>query len=199
MKLVHLLPVGKVDDRLLQSLRKEIPLRFKSSQLDVSCEILSVGLDPRPAYHSEREQYHSSEILRRMQTRLTPQTWRLLGVADVDLYIPILKYIFGEAQMDGPCALISANRLSEEFYGLQRDDDLLSQRLLKEAVHELGHTMNLRHCPNYDCVMASAHAVEWVDLRGSIFCDTCRGLVSSITDHASTADVEFRFRVTNEK
>ena len=182
MKLVHLLPVGNVDQRLLQSLKKRIAQR-----LDVSCEILPTLLDPALSFHEERQQYYSSEILQQMQSHIRPQTWRLLGVADVDLYIPILKYVFGEAQLDGPCALVSIHRLREEFYGLQRNDDLLSQRLVKEAIHELGHTLNLRHCGDYSCVMASAHAVEWVDLRGSAFCGVCRAELSS--------DLERRERV----
>jgi archaemetzincin len=97
----------------------------------------------------------------------------------VDLYIPILKYVFGEAQLGGPCAVVSAYRLRQEFYGLERDDSLLNQRLLKECVHELGHTLDLRHCQNYRCAMASSHAVEWVDLRESSFCEACRSQLSA--------------------
>src|SRR5215469_12868187 len=60
------------------------------------------------------------------------------------------------------------------FYGLERDDDLLRQRLLKESVHELGHTLDLHHCEDYRCVMASSHAVEWIDLREVTFCALCQ-------------------------
>jgi archaemetzincin len=177
MRLVHLLPVGNVDPGLLQTLKREITQR-----LDVSCDILPVPLDPLPSFHEERQQYYSSGILQQMQSHIRSQTWRLLGVADVDLYIPILKYVFGEAQLDGRCALVSIHRLREEFYGLQSNDELLAARLVKEAIHELGHTLNLRHCGDYGCVMASAHAVEWVDLRGSAFCEACRAELSSLSD-----------------
>ena len=176
MNLVHLLPVGKLDGALLRELRDAIPRR-----LHVACEILPFELDPTPSYHAERQQYHSSEILQRMQALVRPQDWRLLAVADVDLYIPILKYVFGEAQMGGPCAVVSVHRLRQEFYGLERDDALLSQRLLKESVHELGHTLDLRHCQDYHCVMASSHSVEWIDLRDSLMCDSCRSQVESKT------------------
>jgi archaemetzincin len=169
MNLVRLLPVGNVGTALLKDLRAAIPQCFQ-----VACEISPVQLDPGTSYHAERQQYHSSEILRRMQALVRPQDWRLLGVADVDLYIPILKYVFGEAQMGGPCAVISSYRLRQEFYGLDRDDALLSQRVLKEAVHELGHTLDLHHCPDYRCAMGSAHAVEWIDLRESTLCQACR-------------------------
>jgi archaemetzincin len=172
MNLVHLLPVGKVDVSHLQALRVMIP-----RCLHVDCEILQIELDPAPTYHAERQQYSSSEILRRMQAFVRPQDWRLLGITRVDLYIPILKYVFGEAQMGGPCAVVSSYRLTQEFYGLDRDDDLLSERLLKESVHELGHTLDLRHCQDYRCAMASAHAVEWIDIREKSLCNSCRSQV----------------------
>jgi archaemetzincin len=79
--------------------------------------------------------------------------------------------------MGGPCAVVSIHRLRQEFYGLDRDDALLHQRLLKESVHELGHTLDLRHCQDYRCVMASSHSVEWIDLRESTLCDSCRSHV----------------------
>jgi archaemetzincin len=142
---------------------------------------LPVALDPAPSYHAERQQYHSSEILERMQALVRPEDWRLLGIAEVDLYIPILKYVFGEAQMGGPCAVVSFHRLRQEFYGLDRDDALLSQRLLKEAVHELGHTLDLHHCQDYRCAMASSHAVEWIDLRETALCDSCQSRVQAKT------------------
>jgi len=172
MNVVHLLPVGKLEPSLLEDLRRALP-----RCLGVRAEILPLELDPAPAYHIERQQYHSSELLQRMLALAGPEHWRIIGISAVDLYIPILKYVFGEAQMGGPCAIVSSHRLRQEFYGLDRDDALLGQRLLKESVHELGHTFHLHHCPDYRCAMASAHAVEWIDLRESAFCESCRSQV----------------------
>lgn len=168
MNLVQLLPVGTMAVSLLQELQAAIPQR-----LPVGCDIFPLTLDPAPSYHAERQQFHSSEILQRMQGLVRSNDWRFLAVADVDLYIPILKYVFGEAQMGGPCAVVSTFRLRQEFYGLDRDDSLLCERLVKESIHELGHTLNLRHCQDYQCAMASSHSVEWIDLRGNKLCDAC--------------------------
>ena len=66
-----------------------------------------------------------------------------------DLYVPVLTFVFGEAQLEGNCAVVSTARLHEEFYGMPASDDLLGERLLKEAVHELGHTFGLRHCADW--------------------------------------------------
>jgi len=169
MNLVRLLPVGDVESSLLQHLCTQIP-----RVLPVRCEIFPGKLDPTPSYHAERQQHHSSEIIERMQPLVSPQDWRVLAVTGADLYIPILKYVFGEAEMGGRCALVSFHRLHQEFYGLDRDDDLLALRLLKEAVHELGHTLDLNHCQDYRCAMASAHAVEWIDLRELTLCESCQ-------------------------
>jgi len=174
MDLVHLLRIGTTELSVLEDLCDAIP-RY----LPVACDILPFDLDPTPAYHPERQQFHSSELLQRVQELVRPRDWRFLAIADVDLYIPILKYVFGEAQIGGPCALVSMFRLRQEFYGLERDATLLTRRLLKESVHELGHTFNLRHCQDYRCVMASSHAVEWIDLRDSALCPECRNELAS--------------------
>ena len=180
MKLLQLLPIGNVDDGLLKDLRPAV-----EEILCVPCQVLPIRLDPEFAFHGERQQYHSSEILHRMQNFLTPVSWRMLGVAAVDLYIPILTFVFGEAQMSGPCAVLSAHRLRQEFYGLPPDRELFRQRLIKEAVHELGHTLSLTHCEDYRCVMASSHAVEWIDLKESALCGNCRAGVAPVTQVSS--------------
>jgi archaemetzincin len=169
MKLLQLLPIGDFDGRLLIQLAPAMANLFR-----VPTEVLQVRLDPEFAYHPERQQHHSSEILQAMQRYVAPDSWRVLGVTTVDLYIPILTFVFGEAQMGGPCGLVSAHRLQQEFYGLPPDREIAQQRLLKEAVHELGHTLDLTHCDDYQCAMAPSHAVEWIDLKDSALCGTCQ-------------------------
>ncbi|PYX87398.1 MAG: hypothetical protein DMG68_11840 [Acidobacteria bacterium] len=168
MRVLQLLPIGAVPGELLQGLGPAMANAFS-----VSCDVLSHGLDPVFSLHGERQQYHSSEILRRMQDYVRYDSWRILGVTCVDLYIPILTFVFGEAQMGGPCAVVSAHRLRQEFYGLPSDRNMLQDRLIKEAVHEVGHTLELTHCNDYRCAMAPSHAVEWIDLKDSSLCSTC--------------------------
>ena len=172
MKLLQLLPIGNVEGRLLMELAPALAEIYR-----VPTEILNTQLDPDFAFHRERQQYHSSELLHAMQRYVGPDSWRVLGITPVDLYIPILTFVFGEAQMGGPCGLVSAHRLRQEFYGLPPDPDVLRNRLLKEAVHELGHTLDLTHCTDYQCAMAPSHAVEWIDLKDSALCGACDALV----------------------
>jgi len=172
MKLLQLLPIGNCDGRLLTELAPAMANLFR-----IPTEVLQARLDPEFAYHAERQQYHSSEILQEMQRYVGTDSWRLLGVTAVDLYIPILTFVFGEAQIGGPCGLVSLHRLQQEFYGLPPHRDLLKQRLLKEAVHEIGHTLELTHCDDYQCAMAPSHAVEWIDLKDGVLCGSCQSRV----------------------
>lgn len=176
MKLLQLLPIGNLDGGLVVDMCSAV-----EAILGIPCNVLPDRLDPEFAFHGERQQYHSSEILRRMQSLVNADTWRILGVAAVDLYIPILTFVFGEAQMGGPCAVLSSHRLRQEFYGLPSDPELFRSRLIKEAVHELGHTLSLPHCDDYRCLMASSHAVEWIDLKESVLCEACRAAVTPRT------------------
>jgi len=172
MKLLQLLPIGDLDGGWLMDLGPALADAFH-----MPCEVLPCSLDSEVAFHGERQQYHSSEFLQLMQQYVTEDSWRILGVTAVDLYIPILTFVFGEAQMAGPCAIVSAHRLRQEFYGLPPDAELLRQRLLKEAVHEVGHTLNLTHCDDYSCAMAPSHAVEWIDLKESTLCVNCQAQI----------------------
>ena len=174
MKPLHLLPIGHIEGELLPSLQSDL-----RRSLGLPCEIVPAVLDPSATFHPERRQYHSSQILAAMQKFADGESWRVLGVTDVDLYIPILTFVFGEAQTDGPCALVSVARLRQEFYGLPADHALLEQRLLKEAIHEIGHTCELTHCDNYLCAMAASYAVEWIDIKEAALCNECQEKVES--------------------
>ncbi len=172
MKLLHLLPIGDLDGQLLRELGSSL-----AEVLRVPCQIVPVCLDPEFFYHGERQQYHSSEMLQAMQQYVMADSWRVLGITSVDLYIPILTFVFGEAQMGGPCGVVSTHRLRQEFYGLPSSREALRQRLLKEAVHEIGHTLELTHCDDYQCAMAPSHAVEWIDLKEGALCASCHARV----------------------
>jgi len=169
---IQLLSFGAVQPDILSQLCGSLAREFA-----VPCEILGPEPDPSFAFNTTRQQYSSTEILAAMTARTTPDTWRLLGVTAHDLYIPILTFVFGEAQLNGRCAVVSCRRLSQEFYGLPADPQLFHQRLLKESVHELGHTLSVTHCEDYQCVMAPSHGVEWIDLKSHRFCSECRASV----------------------
>ena len=168
MKLLQLVPVGECQLRTLEQLGPALSERF-----GVPWDVLDEPLKPDWAFHVERQQYHSTEILGRLEKLARPDCWRILGVTEFDLYIPILTFVFGEAQMGGSVAVVSTHRLCQEFYGLPADEDIFRERLLKESLHELGHTLDLRHCEDYRCAMAGSHVVEWIDVKEAAICPEC--------------------------
>jgi len=170
MKIISLVPIGFVDGDHLELLGEQL-----ASRLGAACLIQPRRQNGEFAYHRARGQYHSTEILKRLLEDPHTESWRILGVTDLDLYIPILTFVFGEAQLGAGAALVSTHRLRPEFYGLPENPELLQERLLKEALHELGHTFGLRHCPDYLCVMSASHAVERIDLKQAVFCPACAG------------------------
>lgn len=170
MNLLQLVRVGECDPRTLDRIGPTL-----SERMGVPWDVLPRVFNVDFALHAERQQYHSTEILARMHALAGPPTWRLLGVTDCDLYIPILTFVFGEAEMGGKVSLVSTHRLRQEFYGLPPQEELTHDRVLKEALHELGHTLNLRHCDDWRCAMAASHAVEWIDLKSAELCEACLG------------------------
>ena len=171
---IHLHAVGDgVDAAFLETVAPRLARVFR-----VPCRLRPDSLGAEFAFHPVRGQYYSTAILERL-ARLASggEQIRLLGVTELDLFVPVLTFVFGEAQLDGRCALVSLHRLHEEFYGLPAAPELLGERAVKEAVHELGHTFGLRHCADWRCVMASTHAVERLDLKDADFCLACRGVI----------------------
>ena len=134
---------------------------------------------PLDSFEARRNQYYSTKILKEMLGNVPQDALKLLGVTDKDLCIPILTYVFGEAQVGGTAAVVSLARLRQEHYGLMPDRPLLLERLRKESLHELGHTFGLVHCPSRDCVMYLSNTVVDVDTRGRDFCRGCQTVVAA--------------------
>ncbi len=175
MKPIHLIPLtdrnGPVREPQLDALEQLAAALVRTFR--TSCQIRPESFDLGFALDPRRNQYYSTAILQRLE-RAAGTNARVLGVTACDLYVPVLTFVFGEAQLDGNCAVVSMARLGEEFYGLPPREDLLRERLIKEAAHELGHTFGLKHCVDWRCVMASTHAVERLDVKGAEFCAACK-------------------------
>lgn len=170
---IQLLQLGEISSALVAGLKAGL-----ARELSASCEILPSAPQPTYALNPARQQYCSTEILAELVSRPRPSAAKLLAITSSDLFIPILTFVFGEAQMNGSCAVVSTHRLRQEFYGLPTDPALLQSRLIKEAVHELGHTIGIAHCDDYSCVMAPSHAIEWIDLKQPSLCKACRAAVT---------------------
>lgn len=139
--------------------------------------ILSAGLTLDNSYDAKRKQYHSTSILKELLHRFPMDASKAIGIVPFDLFIPILTFVFGEAQLDGKVAVVSTARLEQTFYGLPSNQPLLHRRLIKEINHELGHTFGLMHCAQRSCVMSLAANITDVDLKGLTFCNACKAML----------------------
>jgi len=132
---------------------------------------------PAGTLDAKRRQHSSREMLKWLVAHAPADASRVLGLTDVDLFIPVLTFVFGEAQLEGVAAVVSAARLAAPA-----DRRLTAARLAREAVHELGHTFGLVHCDALEdedgraapCVMARSPSVRAVDAKSARLCPGCR-------------------------
>ncbi len=130
-------------------------------------------LDLSEFYDPLRRQYDGNKLLKEIESRVSPQYIKKMGLFRVDLFIPILTYIFGQAALNGNTGIASLYRLRNEQYGLKKDQGLLLDRFRKVIIHELGHTFGLIHCHIPGCVMSSSTYVEDIDQKSNNLCTNC--------------------------
>jgi len=168
MSYIDIVPIGEVEETLLLFLKQNVFQTFK-----IQTRILNRLFDLSPVYDPVRNQYNSTGLLSQLINEAPPETLKILGVTELDLFMPIFTFLFGEAQLNGIGALVSTHRLHNQFYGILEDGELLKDRLLKEGIHELGHTFGLIHCFALKCVMRSSTYVEEIDQKSIHFCGSC--------------------------
>jgi archaemetzincin len=137
-------------------------------------KVLANNSDLSIYYSPGRRQYDANGILQIVSGMRPPNAVKTIGLLKVDLFIPILTYLFGQAVLNGDTAIASIYRLRNELYGLKQIYILQIERLRKVVIHELGHTFGLIHCLNPVCVMRSSTYVEDIDQKGIYFCAGCQ-------------------------
>jgi len=169
MSYIYILPIETDPSPWIEQLEKAIHKTFGSYS-----KLLKPDICLEKAFDLKRLQYNSSQILLQMISNPPPDAEKILGIVNVDLFIPILTFVFGEAQLRGIGSVVTLHRLNNKFYGIPEDSGLLTERLIKEAIHELGHNFGLVHCGNQECVMKSSTYVEDIDLKSVEMCGRCR-------------------------
>jgi archaemetzincin len=139
---------------------------------------LTLSIDTDSLYSSERRQYFSTGFIEQSTTQTNQISGKIILITELDIYVPVLTFLFGEAQLRGKHSIVSVCRLHEEFYSGVTNNEFLYERTIKEIYHELGHNFGLIHCHDWDCVMHSSNNVEEVDLKGNIYCKNCFNLIN---------------------
>ena len=169
---IGILSVGQTDPDVMTRIEESLEAVFTEVEFILISKPVSV---PGEAFAEARDQYRADIILSLIRRYSDNESKfdRVLGIADIDLFIPKLNFIFGEAECPGKAALVSLWRLRPEFYKRASDTEILVERGTKEAVHELGHTLGLRHCTNPYCVMYFSNSIFETDRKQSLFCNKC--------------------------
>jgi archaemetzincin len=171
---ITLITFGYFDDDFLRKVADGVRLEFPAS-----VNIREGHLDLSEYYDPGRRQYNGGKLLKEVDSRYSADSVKTLGLFSVDLFIPILTYIFGQAFLNGRTGIASLYRLSNERYGMSSDDRSIHERFKKEVIHELGHTFGLIHCHIPTCVMRSSTYVEDIDQKNSSLCIKCRNEMNS--------------------
>ncbi len=164
-------PVGSQDSDILSLVSREI-----GSFFGYETEIIPLLENIDFAVDFKRNQYYSTVILEKLAERAPVNAIKLLAITEHDLFIPILTHVFGEAQLGGKACIISTYRLSKDFPSMEREK-ALELRIVKEALHELGHTFKLRHCKDKSCIMRYSRSVKDVDGKSNQLCRYCKRLL----------------------
>jgi archaemetzincin len=164
------MPFGEIDREVLDVIASRLHAAF-------GCDTVIHPAVPVPsqAYNPARRQYRSTEVVRLLKKSTSRGRDRVLGIIDLDLYVPDLNFVFGEADDTAGVAVISLTRLRQEFYDRRPDRAIFLLRAAKEAVHELGHTIGFGHCPDPRCIMHFSNSLDDTDRKGPGFCPRCNG------------------------
>lgn len=169
LKNITLISFGYFEGNFLNNIAGAVKKEFS-----FSVNIKEGRLDLSEFYDPVRRQYNGTKILKVVDSQYASDSEKAIGLFSVDLFIPILTYIFGQAFLNGRTGIASFYRLSNERYGMSTNDKFILDRLKKEVIHELGHTFGLIHCHNPTCVMRSSTYVEDIDQKSENLCMKCR-------------------------
>jgi archaemetzincin len=139
---------------------------------------------PEDTYLAQRDQYNAMGIIKQLETDHSYGSLKVLGITRKDITTPILTYVFGFAYMDGKAAMISTCRLRLAPGGEPVSREHYLDRVVKVAIHEIGHTFNVPHCHRDRCVMRASNSIVELDDKLNYMCSYCELFLSEAVTKA---------------
>lgn len=165
--LVEVIPFGPIDGTAC-----EVAAAHVQALMGLPAKVQAPWPVPAYAQLPARRQYDAGPILKSMAQEL-PLFQVRLGITGLDLCLPILSYVFGEAFLGGRLAIVSLFRLSPLPEGGRVEPSLLYERLAKVALHEVAHALGIPHCREAGCLMRFSQGLKNLDSLALHFCPGC--------------------------
>ncbi len=175
---IGVLPIGELPQSALENIAAHI-----RTHLDLKADILPPLKKPAYAYDERRDQYNAAVILKSLDAISFGDHVKVIGILNVDLFVPIFTHVLGEAREGGTYALASLYRLRKDQDGSITDIGLILERLAKVAIHEIGHAFNLGHCMNEKCLMHFSGGLKGLDAIEFKFCSYCSAFMVEAKKH----------------
>ncbi len=171
--LIAVIPLGRVGEDVLRVVTDSL-----QGILRLPVDLLEPEPLPQEAFMELRNQYNAMTIIKHLSNNRPGNALKILGVTAKDLCNPILTYVFGEAYMNGAAAVLSSYRLHRGKDSEFAPYEVFLERVVKVAIHEIGHTFNLPHCHNGRCVMRASNTLAELDDKLNYLCDYCEIFLS---------------------
>ncbi len=166
-------PIGILPTRKIPAIVLKVIAAHIAGYLHLPVEILLPQKIPEHAYDARRNQYDVGLVLKTFESMNLKNYKKVVGVVEVDLFVPIFTHVFGEARQNGHYALVSIFRLKRNHGDIAAPPDLFLDRIAKVTLHELGHLFNIFHCDDKNCLMHFSGDLEDLDKTPLDFCTYC--------------------------
>lgn len=168
-------PIGAMDPVIPAKISQAIQQVF-----GLETETMSLLDNTEFAYNPVRGQYFSTLIIEKLTELAPARAYKILALCEIDLFIPILTYVYGEAQLSGKSCIVSLFRLKNRDSTISTREKAFVKRAIKETIHELGHTFGLRHCTDQACLMHYCRSIDDVDRKSDQFCRYCQIMLDDV-------------------
>lgn len=165
---IGVIPIGDISDIAPKVIAAHI-----SGYLDLQAILLEPMQNPSYALDMQRLQYNVGPILQHLESGLFDSVDKVIGIMDIDLFVPVFTHVFGEARQGGRVALVSIFRLKENTMDTKSDTSITLERAAKVALHELCHLYDLTHCESRECLMHFSGSLPDLDRIPLGFCRYC--------------------------